>query len=63
LWRSDPEPFHDNESPYNREIAAWVNAVKEDTEPIVKCEQAAQVVKVLEAIYLSARKGGKAVTF
>lgn len=63
LWRSEPEPFNDNESPYNREIAAWVNAVKEDTEPLVKCEQAAQVVKVLEAIYLSARNGGRAVTF
>ncbi len=61
LWRENPEPFNDDESPYNREIAAWVKAVAEDTEPIVKCEQAAQVVKVLEAIYTSARNGGKAI--
>lgn len=63
LWHCESEPFRDNESAYNREIAAWVKAVREDSEPIVRCEQAAQVVKVLEAIYMSARNGGKAVTF
>jgi len=63
LWHCKPEPFKDNESAYDREIAAWVKAVREDTEPIVKCEQAAQVVKVLEAIYISARNGGRAVTY
>lgn len=63
LWQYVPAGFHDPESTYDREIAAWVKAVKEDSEPIVKPEQAAQVVKVLEAIYMSARNGGKAVTF
>ncbi len=65
LWQYRPEPFPENEeeTPYDREIAAWVNAIVTDTEPIVNCRQAAQVVKVLEAIYQSARNGGKAVTF
>ena len=65
LWQYKPEPFSktDTETPYDREIAAWVNAVVNDTEPIIKCEQAAQVVKVLEAIYKSARNGGRAVTY
>ena len=63
LWQQKPEIFDDQESPYNREIAAWIRAVEQDEEPIVRCEQAAQVVKVLEAIYMSARNGGKAVTF
>lgn len=63
LWQTKPELFNNNESAYDREIAAWVDAVVNDKEPIVRCEQAAQVVKVLEAIYMSARGGGKAVTF
>ena len=63
LWEYVPSPIESSESNYDREIAAWVKALVEDTEPIVRCEQAAQVVKVLEAIYLSARDGGKAVTF
>ena len=65
LWQYQPEPFPQNEeeTPYDREIAAWVNAIVTDTEPIVTCYQAAQVVRVLEAIYRSARNGGRAVTF
>lgn len=63
LWEYVPSPIESHESNYDREIAAWVKALVEDTEPIVRCEQAAQVVKVLEAIYMSARNGGKAVTF
>ncbi|MDR0999841.1 MAG: Gfo/Idh/MocA family oxidoreductase [Clostridiales bacterium] len=63
LWQYKPEAFHNDESPYDREIAAWINAVENDKEPIVKAEQAAHVVKVLEAIYKSARAGGTAVTY
>ena len=62
LWQTIPEISTNDESPYDREIAAWVKAVAEDTEPVVQCRQAAQVVKILEAIYESARNGGKAVT-
>lgn len=62
LWQYTPEPLSSKESLYDREIAAWVKCLVEDTEPIVTCEQAAQVVKVLEAIYVSARNGGKAVS-
>ena len=61
LWQYKPEIFNDNTSSYDREIAAWVNAVANDEEPIVKARQGAQVVKVLEAIYESARSGGRAV--
>lgn len=62
LWQYTPEPLNSKESMYDREIAAWVKCLVEDTEPIVKCEQAAQVVKVLEAIYFSAQNGGKAIS-
>ena len=61
LWQHIPEPINSNESGYDREIAAWIKCLVDDTEPIVKCEEAAQVVKVLEAIYMSARNGGKAI--
>jgi predicted dehydrogenase len=61
LWQNVPETLNSKDSLYDREIAAWVKCLAEETEPIVKCEQAAQVVKVLEAIYISARNGGKAV--
>jgi len=60
LWTYVPEPTPTKDSMYDREISAWVSALANDTEPVVKCEQAAQVVKVLEAIYISARNGGKA---
>ena len=66
LWQRHPETFDDNASHmymYDDEIAAWVDAVVNDKEPVVTCEQAAHVVKVLEAIYQSARNGGKAVNF
>ena len=61
LWQYVPEPMASKDSPYDREIAAWVKCIVEDTEPVVRCEEAAQVVKVLEAIYTSARSGGKAI--
>jgi predicted dehydrogenase len=64
LWESTPRPVRDSSalSPYDKEIAWWVDCLVHDTEPKVKPEEAAQVVKVLEAIYRSARNGGKAVT-
>ncbi len=62
LWQHTPEPLTLEDTPYDREIAAWVKAIVEDTEPVVRAEEAAQVVKVLESIYLSARSGGKAIT-
>ena len=61
LWLNTPEPMTTKDSMYDREIFAWIKCIVEDTEPVVKCEQAAQVVKVLEAIYTSARNGGKAI--
>lgn len=61
LWNNVPAPLNSKDSVYDREIAAWVKCLVENTEPIVKCEEAAQVVKVLEAIYMSARNGGKAI--
>ncbi len=44
------------------EMRAWVNAVRTDTDPVVKPEQALVVSEILEAIYTSA-KTGKAVDF
>lgn len=40
-----------------REARAWVKAILEDTEPLVKPEQALVVTEILEAIYESARSG------
>ncbi|ANS74969.1 oxidoreductase [Paenibacillus yonginensis] len=45
-----------------REAKAWVQAILEDKEPLVKPEQAFVVTQILEAIYESA-KTGKAVYF
>lgn len=45
-----------------REAKAWVEAILEDKEPLVKPEQALVVTEILEAIYESARTG-KAVYF
>ncbi|GMK38065.1 oxidoreductase [Paenibacillus sp. CCS19] len=39
------------------ECAAWINAVRNDTELVVKPEQALVVTEILEAIYQSARTG------
>lgn len=44
------------------EAKAWIDAVVNDTEPVVKPEQAMVVTKILEAIYQSA-KSGKAIYF
>lgn len=39
------------------EARQWIDAVLNDTEPVVKPEQAATVTRILEAIYESARTG------
>lgn len=58
LWQYIPESSgHESLSPYDKEIMSWVDAVANDSEPVVLPEQAAQVVKVLEALYTSARTG------
>lgn len=46
----------------DREARLWLQAVIDDTEPVVKPEQALVVTEILEAIYESA-KTGKAVYF
>ncbi|HEX2858206.1 MAG TPA: Gfo/Idh/MocA family oxidoreductase [Propionibacteriaceae bacterium] len=43
--------------PGAREAAAWIDAVLNDTEPLVKPEQAVVVTEILEAIYTSASTG------
>jgi predicted dehydrogenase len=65
LWDAKPAGFPAREPnyAYDREIEVWVRALLDGNEPYVKCEEGAQVVKVLEAIYASARNGGKAVTY
>lgn len=50
------------ETDSNREARAWVEAILEDKEPVVKPEQALIVTEILEAIYESA-KTGKTVYF
>lgn len=59
LWESSPTAASASKkgSPYDREIEAWVDAIIHDKEPVVKCEQAAQVVYILEALYRSAKLG------
>ena len=64
LWEITPNILgKTNESTYDREVASWVDCIENDTEPMVKAEEAAHVVKVLESIYTSARNGGKAITY
>lgn len=41
----------------NREAEQWLNAILNDSEPLVKPEQALVVTKILEAIYKSAQTG------
>lgn len=41
----------------NREAKQWLEAILNDTEPLVKPEQALTVTKILEAIYKSAKTG------
>lgn len=63
LWQYTPEQIdHDKLSHYDKEIASWVDAITNDKDPCVLPEQAAQVVKLLEALYISARNGGKPYT-
>jgi predicted dehydrogenase len=56
--------FYDgvSESPADREARLWIDAVLNDTEVVVKPEQALVVTEILEAIYESA-KTGKPVYF
>lgn len=51
--------FYDgkSESDADREARLWIEAVVNDTDPLVLPEQAAVVTEILEAIYDSARKG------
>ena len=41
----------------NIECCQWMNAILNDTEPLVKPEQAFMVTKILDNIYKSAREG------
>ncbi|NLG24339.1 MAG: gfo/Idh/MocA family oxidoreductase, partial [Clostridiales bacterium] len=60
LWQHTPEEHTiGGTNCYDREIIAWIDAIENDKPPCVLPEQAAQVVKVLEALYISARSGGK----
>jgi predicted dehydrogenase len=56
--------FYDgaNVSPADAEAMAWIDAIVNDTEQIVKPEQACVVSEILEAIYVSS-KTGKPVYF
>jgi len=44
-------------SPEVKECEQWLNAILNDTEPLVKPEQAFTVTQILDAIYQSAREG------
>ena len=44
-------------NPEDIEARMWIDAVKNDTDVVVKPEQAIVVTKILEAIYQSAREG------
>ena len=50
-----------NDAQYE-EAKAWIDAIRNDTDPVVLPEQALVVSEILEAIYESA-KTGKAVYF
>ena len=56
--------FYDGavEKPEYREARQWIDAIKNDTDPVVLPEQAFVVTQVLEAIYESA-KTGKEIVF
>ena len=41
----------------NIECCQWMNAILNDTDPLVKPEQAFMVTKILDNIYKSAREG------
>jgi predicted dehydrogenase len=63
VWETTPQPdkYGPDLSPHDKEIAYWVDCVRNNTDPKVKPEEAAQVVRIIEAIYQSARNNGKAV--
>jgi predicted dehydrogenase len=44
-------------SPADIEARCWINAVKNNTDPVVLPEQACVVSEILEAIYKSAESG------
>lgn len=44
-----------NQTPAEREAKQWLNSIINDTEPLVKPEQAFVVTQILEAIYESAK--------
>lgn len=46
-----------SESPADLEARLWIESILNDTEPVVKPEQALVVTEILEAIYESARTG------
>ncbi len=46
-----------NESPADREERLWIEAVRNDTDPITAPEQALCVTRILEGIYTSAKTG------
>jgi len=50
-------PVSHSEDPGDAEMAAWVDALRNDREPLVKPEQALVIAKIIDAIYLSAREG------
>jgi predicted dehydrogenase len=51
-----------SQAPHDLEARQWIDAIKNDTVPLVKPEEAMVVTQILEAIYESARTG-KAVYF
>jgi predicted dehydrogenase len=55
-------PLAKPETPGEREARLWLDAIINDTEPLVKAEEAAVVTEIIEAVYASA-KSGKPVYF
>ena len=47
----------DGETPEILEAQSWINAIINDTEPVVKPEEAMVVTEILEAIYKSSATG------
>ena len=65
LWHTNVElggggvAFYDSgaEKDYQREARLWIDAILNDTDPVVLPEQALVVSQILEGIYTSAREG------
>lgn len=51
-----------SQAPHDLEARQWISAIKNNTEPLVKPEEALAVTQILEAIYQSANTG-KAIYF